>query len=157
MNQALMEARKAYALGEIPIGAVIVKDDRLIASAHNLTVTLNDATAHAEMLAIRQACEVTGDWRLSDCELYVTAEPCTMCAGACVVSRIKKIYAGCMSPKYGACGSLRDVLRRDESSTKQNHEVAFESGILEEECAALMSQFFQERRQEAKAENVATC
>lgn len=142
MKEALMEARKAAQIGEVPIGAVIVREGQIIARAHNMTETMKDPTAHAEMLAIRQAARVLGGWRLTGCSMYVTAEPCSMCAGAIVWSRIEKLYIGTMDPKAGACGSVFNIVQEK----KLNHQVDMEKGILEEECSGIMKAFFRKIR-----------
>lgn len=146
MIEALTEAKKAFQLGEVPIGAVIVKDGEIIARAHNLTETSKDPTAHAEILAIRRAAEILGGWRLLGCSLYVTVEPCTMCAGAMIWSRIENLYIGAMDPKAGACGSVFNIPAED----RLNHSVHVETGIMEEECAALMKAFFAQLRNRKK-------
>ena len=138
MREALAEAEIARKNGEVPVGAVIVRDGEIIARGHNETEGAKDATAHAEILAIRKAAEKSGGWRLSGCTLYVTTEPCAMCAGAIVLSRIEKLVIGTMDPKAGACGSLRNI-PQDE---RLNHFVELEYGLLQEECAALLRDFF---------------
>lgn len=138
MKEALREARSAAQLGEIPIGAVIVKDDEIIARGHNMTETAKDPTAHAEMIAIKEASGKLGGWRLSGCDMYVTCEPCTMCAGALVWSRIERLYIGTMDPKAGACGSVYNIVQ-DE---RLNHSVEIETGIMEEECSSIIKEFF---------------
>ncbi len=143
MRVALAEAQLAYDLGETPIGAVIVRDGAIIAKAHNLRETRREATAHAELLAIRQANQVLGGWRLTRCTLYVTLEPCPMCAGAIVQARIPSLVFGAYDPKAGACGSLMD-LTRDE---RLNHQVEVTSGILANESSQLLRRFFAELRQ----------
>lgn len=142
MFEALAEAEKAAALGEVPVGAVIEKDGVIIGRGHNLTETLKDPTAHAEMLAIRQAAETLGGWRLTGCSIYVTCEPCTMCAGAMIWARLDKAYIGTMDPKGGACGSVFNVL----AETRLNHQIEVETGILQDECSAIMKEFFRELR-----------
>lgn len=142
MHQALAEARRAFDQGEIPIGAVIVKGGEVIARAHNLTETNKDPTAHAEMLAIREAAKVLGGWRLIGCEMYVTVEPCSMCAGALVWSRIEKLHFGARDPKAGACGSVFDIVRND----KLNHRLEVEGGLMEEECSGIVREFFRDLR-----------
>ena len=142
MRAAIDEATKAFEKGEVPIGAVIVKDGEIIARGHNLTETDGDATSHAEMIAIREASKVTGNWRLAGCEMYVTAEPCTMCAGAIVASRIDAVYAGTESARSGAGGSVRDIL----NSSEFRNDIVFEIGLLKNECAALLSDFFRTLR-----------
>lgn len=146
MKEALIEARKAFELGEVPIGAVIVKDGQVIARGHNLTETAKDPTAHAEMIAIRQAAEVLGGWRLPGCSMYVTVEPCSMCAGAMVWSRIENLYIGAMDPKAGACGSVFNIAEED----RLNHRIHVERGILEDECSSIMKEFFRQLRKRNK-------
>ena len=143
MKTALKEAQKAYNLLEIPVGAVIVKDGKIIARAHNQKETKNDTTKHAEILAIQKASKKLGSWRLLDCEMYVTLEPCTMCAGAIINSRIKKVHYGTEDPKTGACGS---VLNLFEDYTF-NHKVETEKNILKNECEKILKQFFKELRE----------
>lgn len=146
MKEALIEARKAYMLGEVPIGAVIVKDGRVIARGHNLTETSKDPTAHAEMIAIRAAAKALNGWRLPGCSLYVTVEPCSMCAGAMVWARIENLYIGAMDPKAGACGSVFNIAEED----RLNHRIHVERGILEDECSSIMKEFFRELRRKNK-------
>ena len=129
-------------LGEVPIGAVIVCNDELYASAHNLTRTDADPTAHAELLAIRQAARKHGDWRLTEATLYVTLEPCAMCAGAMVLARIKRLVFAAADPKAGMCGSLANLVQ----DTRLNHRLELTSGVLAEESSALLRGFFRERR-----------
>ncbi|MEA4922333.1 MAG: tRNA adenosine(34) deaminase TadA [Eubacteriaceae bacterium] len=142
MRQALIEAEKAADMGEVPVGAVIVKDGEIIGRGHNRTETDRDPTAHGEMIAVRMAAEHLGGWRLTGCEMYVTAEPCSMCAGAIVWSRISKIYIGTMDPKAGACGSVFNIVQEK----KLNHYAEVETGILEEECRSIMKDFFRKLR-----------
>jgi len=139
MSEALLEAEKAYRLGEVPVGAVIEKDGQIIGRGHNLTETWKDPTAHGEMLALREAAKTLGDWRLTGCNLYVTAEPCAMCAGAIVWSRIKKLYIGTMDAKAGACGSVFNIPQEQ----RLNHFVEIETGMMQEECQTIMREFFQ--------------
>ncbi len=146
MQEALREAEIAFRLGEVPIGAVIEKDGQIIARGHNMTETLKDPTAHAEMTAIREAARVLGGWRLIGCSLYVTVEPCSMCAGAMVWARIENLYIGAMDPKAGACGSVFQIA----ASQRLNHRMEIETGIMEEECAQLMRQFFRQLRDRKK-------
>ena len=146
MKLALKEAWKAYDKKEIPVGAVIVKDDKVIAKAHNLKEIKNDTTKHAEMLAIQKASKKLGCWRLEDCEMYVTLEPCSMCAGALIQSRIKKVYIGTMDYKTGACGSVLNLL----SDYKFNHKVEVETGVLADECEKILKDFFKELRVDKK-------
>lgn len=142
MAEALKEAEKAAEMGEVPIGAVIVRDGEIIAKGHNMTESTKDPTAHAEMLAIRQASQKLGGWRLIGCSMYVTAEPCSMCAGAIVWSRIEKLFIGTMDPKAGACGSVFNI----PQEKKLNHFVEIETGVMEEECAQIMKDFFRKLR-----------
>ena len=146
MKEALIEARKAYDLGEIPIGAVVVRDGQVIARGHNLTETTKDPTAHAEMIAIREAARVLGGWRLVGCSIYVTVEPCSMCTGAMIWSRIENLYIGTMDPKAGACGSVFNIAEED----RLNHRINVERGILGEECSSIMKEFFKELRKKKK-------
>ena len=142
MREALRQATKAKDIDEVPIGAVIVRNGEIISVGHNLTETTKDPTAHAEMNAIRQAACALGGWRLSGCEMYVTCEPCAMCAGALIWSRIEKLHIGTMDPKAGACGSVMNILRLPEL----NHTVEVESGILEKECSLILKDFFSNLR-----------
>ena len=144
MKIALKEAKKAYDKEEIPVGAVIVKDGKVVAKAHNLKELKNDTTKHAEILAIQKASKKLDSWRLQDCEMYVTLEPCSMCAGALIQSRIKKVYIGTMDYKTGACGSVLNLL----NDYKFNHYVEIETGILADECEKILKDFFrsEERR-----------
>ena len=137
-KEALKEAQKAYKKLEVPVGAIIVKDGRIVARAHNLKETKNDTIKHAEILAIEKASKKLSNWRLIDCEMYVTLEPCPMCAGAIVNSRIKKVNIGAMDEKTGACGSKLNLLQDFNFDTK----VDMESGILENECRELLQKFF---------------
>ncbi|MBF8982831.1 nucleoside deaminase [Lutibacter sp. B2] len=138
MKEALKEAEKAKALKEVPIGAVIVKNGEIIARAHNLRETDKDPTAHAEVLAIKKASKVLGGWRLMGCEMYVTVEPCPMCAGAIMLSRIEKLVIGTMDPKGGAAGSILNIPEDD----RFNHTTEVVRGILQEECSGIMKEFF---------------
>ena len=146
MKEALREAEIAGSLGEVPIGAVIVRDGEIIARGHNLTETTHDPTAHAEMIAIRQAAQKLGGWRLPGCEMYVTCEPCTMCAGALVWSRMEKLHIATMDPKAGACGSVYDVVL----DRRLNHCVEVEAGMMAEEASTLLKSFFSELRAKRK-------
>lgn len=148
MFEALKEAKKAAEIGEIPIGAIIEKDGEIIARGHNLNETTKDPTAHAEMIAIRQAAKALGGWRLTGCNMYVTMEPCSMCAGALVWSRIDKLYIGAMDPKSGACGSVFNIVQEK----KLNHFIEIESGIMEKECQEIVKGFFKDLRQNKKLE-----
>lgn len=146
MKEAIAEARRAEALGEVPIGAVIVKDGQIISRGHNLRETAHDSTAHAEMIAIREASERLGAWRLLDCTLYVTLEPCPMCAGAIVQSRVPVVVYGAPDPKAGCAGTLMNLLQEP----RFNHRTEIVSGILQEECGELLSGFFRQLRQKRK-------
>lgn len=141
MSLALAEARTAAELGEVPVGAVIVKDGAVIASAHNQREVLNDATAHAEILAVREACRVLGGWRLSGCTLYVTLEPCAMCAGAAVNSRLSRIVFGAYDFRFGSAGSIADI-----PSLPLNHRPSVLGGVMRDECEDLLRGFFEEKR-----------
>lgn len=141
MKMALSEARTAADEGEIPVGAVIVKDGDVIAMAHNNREATGDATGHAELLAIRRACEVLGGWHLEKCTLYVTLEPCPMCMGAIVNSRLGKVVLGAKDAKAGACGSVIDL-----RSYPLNHKPQVVQGFMKEECTAVLSDFFKDKR-----------
>lgn len=141
MHQALLEAKKAATLGEIPVGAVIVRDEQVIARAHNRRELDQDAMAHAEVLCIQQACRVLNSWRLSGCTLYVTLEPCPMCSGAIINSRLDRVVYGAKDDKAGCAGSVADLF-----VMPFNHTPVIRSGILEEECAAVLSEFFETLR-----------
>ncbi len=147
MKIALKEAKKAYKKLEVPVGAIIVKDGEIVAKAHNLKETKNDTTKHAEILAIQKASSKLKAWRLIDCEMYVTLEPCTMCAGAIINSRIKKVYIGTKDPKAGACGSVLNLFE-DYSF---NHNVEYSTGIMQKECETMLKEFFKELRNMKKA------
>ena len=142
MKEALKEARKAYQKEEIPVGAIIVKDDKIIARAHNTKETKGMSINHAEILAIQKACKKLGQWRLINCEMYVTLEPCSMCAGALINSRIEKLYIGTNDEKTGACGSKLNLLE----DYKFNHKVEINKYILKEECEKILKDFFKELR-----------
>ncbi|MEE0865492.1 MAG: tRNA adenosine(34) deaminase TadA [Clostridia bacterium] len=142
MKEALKEAKKAYDKLEVPVGAVIVKDGKIIARAHNLKETKFDTTNHAEIIAIQKASKKLKSWRLLDCEMYVTLEPCSMCAGAIINSRIKKVYIGANDEKTGAVGSILNLFE----DYKFNHNVEFEKGILKKECENILKDFFKELR-----------
>lgn len=146
MGEALRQARRAYEAEEVPIGAVVVREGRIIARAWNQVETLKDATAHAEMLAITQAENAVGDWRLTDCDLYVTKEPCPMCAGALVHARLRRVIFGCPDAKGGAAGGWINLLQAEPL----NHHCEIASGIRSEECAGLLKAFFVERRESRK-------
>ena len=147
MQEALKEAKKAYNKLEIPVGAVIVKDGKVIARAHNLKETKLDTTKHAEILAIQKASKKLESWRLLDCEMYVTLEPCSMCAGAIINARMKKIYIGTLDEKTGAAGSVLNLFE----DYKFNHEVEVEKGILKEQCESMLKDFFKNLRRMKKA------
>lgn len=149
MKEALKEAKKAYEKLEIPVGAVIVKNGEIIARAYNLKETKNDTTKHAEILAIQRASKKLKAWRLEGCEMYVTLEPCTMCTGAIINSRIKKLYIGTLDPKTGACGSVLNILQ----DYKFNHHVECEIGIMQKESEKILKDFFMELRK-IKKENI---
>ena len=146
MRQALKEAEKAYKKLEIPVGAIIVKDGKIIARAHNQKETKKDTTKHAEILAIQKASKKLNSWRLLDCEMYVTLEPCTMCAGAMINARIKKVHIGTMDEKTGAAGSVLNLFE----DYKFNHTVQVEKGILKQECEDILKKFFKELRKMKK-------
>jgi tRNA(adenine34) deaminase len=147
MAQALREARKAYAAGEVPVGAVVVHQGRIIARAWNQVETLSDATAHAEMLALTAAQQSLGDWRLQDCTLYVTKEPCPMCAGAIVHCRPERVVFGCPDPKGGAAGGWINLL---DANPPLNHRCDITGGVLGEDCLHLLQLFFREAREKKK-------
>src|SRR3954468_3549274 len=142
MREALRQARKAYAAEEVPVGAVVVREGRILARAYNQVELLKDATAHAEMLALTQAEAAIGDWRLVDCDLYVTKEPCPMCAGAVVHTRIRRVIFGCADVRAGAAGTVMNLLQHNAL----NHHCQITSGILENECASLLQDFFRKKR-----------
>jgi tRNA(adenine34) deaminase len=142
MGEALRQARKAAARDEVPVGAVLVRNGEVIARAWNQVEMLRDATAHAEMLAITQAENAVGDWRLSDCDLFVTKEPCPMCAGALVLARVRRVVFGCGDPKGGAAGGLLNLLQMPQF----NHRCEITAGVRELECRELLQEFFRARR-----------
>ena len=146
MRAAIREAKKAYALDEVPIGCVIVQNGKIIARGYNRRNTDKNTLAHAEIAAIKKASKKTGDWRLEDCTMYVTLEPCQMCAGAIVQSRLGKVVIGSMNPKAGCAGSVINLLQMKEF----NHQVEMVKGVLEEECSTMLSTFFQELREKKK-------
>jgi len=148
MREALRQAGKAFEAGEVPVGAVVVREGRIIARAFNQVELLKDATAHAEMLALTQAEEVVGDWRLNDCTLYVTKEPCPMCAGAMVHTRVARVVFGASDPKSGAAGSAMNLLR----CPALNHRCEITGGVCGAECRALLQTFFAARRVSLEAE-----
>lgn len=146
MRQALRQAKKAYDLDETPIGCVIVHEGKVIGRGYNRRNTDKNPLAHAEITAIRKASRKIGDWRLEECTLYVTLEPCQMCAGAIVQSRVERVVVGCMNPKAGCAGSILNLL----DMKAFNHQVQLETGVLEEECSVLMKTFFKELRMKQK-------
>jgi len=146
MRVAIEEAKKAEALAEVPIGAIVVHQGQIIGRGHNLRETTQNATTHAEMIAIQEACKAIGSWRLEETQLYVTLEPCPMCSGAMILSRVKEVYFGAYDPKGGTAGTLMNLLE-DE---RFNHQADVEGGILEEECGELLSVFFRNLRAKKK-------
>jgi tRNA(adenine34) deaminase len=146
MKEAIKEARKAEALLEVPIGAIVVIDGKIISRAHNLRESKQSAVAHAEILAIEQACKLVGSWRLENASLYVTLEPCAMCSGAIILSRVKRVVYGASDPKGGCAGTFMNLLQ-DE---RFNHQSEVKSGVLEEECGQLLSDFFRQLREKRK-------
>ena len=147
MKEAIKQAKKAAAIGEVPIGCVIVFEDKIIGRGYNRRMTDKTALAHAEISAIKKACKSVGDWRLDEAEIYITLEPCQMCSGAIVQSRIRKVFIGAMNPKAGCAGSILDLLHVPEF----NHQCEVETGILEEECTKLLKDFFRELRMKGRA------
>lgn len=143
MKEALKEAKKAYDKLEVPVGAIVVKDGKIIARAHNLKETKKDTTKHAEILAIQKASRKLESWRLLDCEMYVTLEPCSMCAGAMINARIKKLYIGALDEKTGAAGSVFNLFE----DYKFNHNVEIEQGIMQDECEKILKDFFKKLRE----------
>lgn len=143
MREALRQARKAYALEEVPIGCVIVREDRIIARGYNRRNTDKNTLSHAELNAIRRASKKTGDWRLEDCTMYITLEPCQMCAGAIVQARMGRVVIGAMNPKAGCAGSVLNLLEMPEF----NHQVSVERGVLQEECSRILTEFFRNLRE----------
>ena len=151
MKEALKQAKKAYVLGEVPIGCVIVYEDKIIGRGYNRRNTDKNTLAHAEITAINRASKKMGDWRLEDCTLYVTLEPCQMCSGAIVQSRITNVVMGCMNPKAGCGGSILNILEMPEF----NHQVNVIRGVMEEECSQILQDFFKELRIRNKEEKAA--
>ncbi len=141
MKQAIREAKKAFEKNEVPVGCVLVQNDKIISKAYNIRNTKKNALYHAEVLAINKACKIIGDWRLEDCTLYVTIEPCAMCAGAILQSRIKKVVFGAFNLKAGCCGSVLNIL-----DNNFNHKTEIVSGVLEQECEELIKLFFKNLR-----------
>lgn len=146
MREAIRQAKKAYALEEVPTGCVIVCQDKIIGRGYNRRMTDKNTLAHAELQAIRKASRKLNDWRLDDCTLYVTLEPCQMCAGAIIQARVKRVVVGCMNPKAGCAGSILNLLDMKEF----NHQAELTTGVLEEECSQMMKQFFKELREKQK-------
>ncbi len=146
MKAAMKQAKKAYQLDEVPIGCVIVQNEKIIARGYNRRNTDKNTLAHAELSAIRKASKKTGDWRLEDCTMYVTLEPCQMCAGAIVQSRLKKVVIATMNPKAGCAGSVLNLLQMAQF----NHQVEIEQGVLETECSEMLSSFFRQLREKKK-------
>lgn len=146
MKDAIRQAKKAYAIGEVPIGCVIVRDGKIISRGYNRRTIDKNTLAHAELAAIKKASKKLDDWRLEGCTMYVTLEPCQMCAGALVQSRIDRVVVGCMNPKAGCAGSILNLLQMPEF----NHQVELETGVLEEECSQMMKDFFRELRETKK-------
>lgn len=147
MKEAIRQARKAYAIGEVPIGCVIIYEGRVIARGYNRRTIDKNTLAHAELLAIRKASRKLDDWRLEDCTMYVTLEPCQMCSGAIIQARIPKVVVGCMNPKAGCAGSILNLL----DVPQFNHQAELVTGVLEEECSQMMKDFFKELREKKKA------
>lgn len=146
MKEAIRQAKKAYAIGEVPIGCVIVRDGKIISRGYNRRTIDKNTLAHAELATIKKASKKLDDWRLEGCTMYVTLEPCQMCAGALVQSRIDRVVVGCMNPKAGCAGSILNLLQMPEF----NHQVELETGVLEEECSQMMKDFFRELRETKK-------
>ncbi|MFG6327775.1 MAG: tRNA adenosine(34) deaminase TadA [Lachnospiraceae bacterium] len=142
MKEAVKQAKKALALGEVPIGCVIVFNDKIIGRGYNRRITDKNTLSHAELNAIKKASKTLGDWRLDNCEMFITLEPCQMCSGAIVQSRIKKVYIGAMNPKAGCAGSILNLLQIPEF----NHQVEIETNILHDECSIMLTSFFKELR-----------
>ena len=150
MREAMRLAKKAAALNEVPIGCVIVHDGKIIGRGYNRRTIDKNVLAHAEIIAIKKACRIIGDWRLEECTMYVTLEPCPMCAGAIVQARIPRVVIGCMNPKAGCAGSVLNLLQMAEF----NHQVEIEKGVLNEECSTMLSDFFRELRERKKSEKM---
>lgn len=146
MKEAIRQAKKAYAIGEVPIGCVIVYEDRIIGRGYNRRTTDKNTLAHAELIAIKKASKKMGDWRLEGCTMYVTLEPCQMCSGAIVQSRMSRVVVGCMNPKAGCAGSILNLLQMEEF----NHQAELETGVLGEACSQMMKTFFRELREAKK-------
>ena len=147
MKEAIRQAKKAYAIGEVPIGCVIVYEGKIIGRGYNRRTTDKNTLAHAEMIAIKKASKKMGDWRLEGCTMYVTLEPCQMCSGAIVQSRMSRVVVGCMNPKAGCAGSILNLLQMEEF----NHKAELTTGVLGEECSRMMKSFFKELREAKKS------
>lgn len=150
MKAAIAQAKKAYKLGEVPIGCVIVYEGKIIGRGYNRRNTDKNTLSHAELTAIRRASKVMGDWRLEDCTMYITLEPCQMCAGAIVQCRMGRVVIGAMNAKAGCAGSVLNILQMPQF----NHQVEMETGVLEEECSTMLSQFFRELREKKKQQQL---
>ncbi len=150
MEEALKEAEKAKQEGEVPVGAIIVKDDKIIARGYNQNQSKNDSTLHSEMICIKKASDKLGTWRLTGTTMYVTLEPCSMCAGAIVLSRIDNLVIGAMDPKTGACGSVLQIA----NNKKLNHRLNITTGVLEDQCSKLLKDFFRELREEKRGKKL---
>lgn len=146
MKEAIRQAKKAYAIGEVPIGCVIVCEDKIIGRGYNRRTIDKNTLAHAELIAIRKASKKMDDWRLEGCTMYVTLEPCQMCAGAIVQARMARVVVGCMNPKAGCAGSILNLLQMEEF----NHQTELATGVLGEECSRMMKEFFKELREKNK-------
>lgn len=142
MQQAISQAQNAWALGEVPVGALVVKDGQVIATGFNQPIGNHDPTAHAEIMALRAAATILGNYRLPGCEMYVTLEPCAMCAGAMLHARLARVVYGASDPKTGACGSVLNLFEQE----KLNHHTELTAGVMAEECGTLLKEFFAERR-----------
>lgn len=151
MKEAIKQAKKAWAIGEVPIGCVIVFEDKIIGRGYNRRKADKNTLSHAELNAIRKASRKLGDWRLDDCEMYVTLEPCQMCSGAIVQARIRKVYIGCDNPKAGCAGSIMNLLQVEAF----NHQVEITRGLLQQECSNMLTTFFKELRERNKQEKQA--
>lgn len=148
MKEAIKQAKKAYELAEVPIGCVIVHEEKIIGRGYNRRTADKNPLAHAELLAIKKASKKLNDWRLEDCTMYVTLEPCQMCSGAIIQARIKRVVVGCMNPKAGCAGSILNLLEVKEF----NHQAELITGVMETECSLMMKEFFRQLRQRQKAE-----
>ncbi len=146
MREAIRQAKKAYAIGEVPIGCVVVYEDKIVGRGYNRRTKDKNTLAHAELIAIRKASKKLGDWRLEGCTMYVTLEPCQMCSGAIVQSRMTRVVVGCMNPKAGCAGSILNLLQMEEF----NHQVELTTGVLGDECSQMMKTFFKELRESKK-------